>query len=109
VIFGVFYWERELRNGVERRITDGELGRKVDNAFGLSRRDSIHWDWFRLLVDLDMPKYRNWYHEDVIRSMALNYGKQMVDDLCPLVEKVIRAGERDIDLEVARLARLGDG
>lgn len=108
VIFGVFYWDRQYKIDLPRRIADGRLREKLDRALGYPETETPNWDWFRYLDRLGMPTYSNWYDADVIRRMALNGGKQMADDLFPLVEAAISIGEKDID-EEARLADSGDG
>jgi hypothetical protein len=108
VIFGVFYWDRVLGKNVPGRIADGRLREKLNRALGNPEKESTNWDWFRYLDRLGMPTYLNWHDADVIRRMALDGGRQMVDDLFPLVEVLIEIGEKDID-EEARLAGSGDG
>jgi hypothetical protein len=51
MIFGVYYWGRKLGNNVSRRVADGRLREKLEEA-----------------------EYANWYHDDVIRRMALDGG-----------------------------------
>jgi len=98
VIFGVYYWGRVPGTS----IAGGTLQNELNQALGYKAKFSPCWDWYGSLVYLDMPRYANWYDGDVIRRMALNGGKQMVEDLFPHLRRVIEIGEHYIDQEVAR-------
>jgi hypothetical protein len=101
MIFGVFYWERTFDKNVKEGIANGELRKELDRSSLSKQKSSPNWDWYGNLDKLDKRKYAGWYHEDVIRSMAANDGKQMVDDLFPLLKTAIGIAEKYIDEEVA--------
>lgn len=92
VIFGIFYWGRELNV----KIGSGRLHRDLADAFKTGRSTAC-WDWFNDLRHLCRPDYQNWHDPEVIRRMALDGGKRMVEDLFPLLEATIKLAEKEID------------
>jgi hypothetical protein len=98
MIFGIFYWDREIGKAVNRRVADGKLSTLLAQSFG-SGKGSDHWDWFQYLAKLDMARYANWYDEDVTRKMAQNGGERMVSELFPILKRAVDIAEKYLDQE----------
>ena len=95
VFFGISYVEDR---GSKGPIASGKLKEALDEAFGIRGETASCWDWWLPLRKLGKADYqKNWYEIEILKHMAQG---EMVEDLYPLVQKAIQAGERYIDREV---------